>query len=131
MTLFEKISGKGKKEAERKKRYDARRLAYEEVKPMVVNILERLGKDLYGRSLLSRKRKYAILEYDSMCRLSLQWRPKEIVPFPVLDITFQNFQHSFENIHIFNPRNQSSVTIPVDQVELEAALERIAPSLYQ
>ena len=131
MTLFEKISGKDKKDTGRKKSYGARQLAFEEAKPMVVNVLERLGKDLYGRSLLSRKRKYAILEYDSICRLSLEWRPKEVVPFPVLDITFQDFQNSFQNIHIFNPRNQSSVTIPVDPVELEAAIESIAPSLYQ
>jgi hypothetical protein len=107
------------------KDFSARQRYFKEVKPMVVEILNKLGRALYGRSLW--RSRYEILEYDSIFRLSLQWKPKEMVPFPVLDVTFQN---SFENVCIYNPRNETSVTVPAGRAELEAAIERIAPSLY-
>ncbi|MGC9193903.1 MAG: hypothetical protein ACP5IL_00435 [Syntrophobacteraceae bacterium] len=106
----------------------ARKRAFEQVKPMLSTLLDNLGKAIYGRSL--RRPRYAILEYDTIYRLSLQWRPKDIVPFPVLNLTLQNFQNSFQSVEIFNARNQSRVVVPVDQAKLKAAIEKITPSLY-
>jgi hypothetical protein len=106
----------------------ARQRAFEQVKPMLNTVLDNLGAAIYGRS--RRRSKYAILEYDSIYRLSLQWRPKDVVPFPVLNLTLQNFQNSFQSIEIINTRNQARVVVPIDQAKLEAAIKKITPSLY-
>ena len=129
MVFFERNNNKKKGAAQREMGYTPQQRAFEELKPMVIRALDRLGKNLYGRSFL--KPRYAILEYDSICRLSLQWNPKEMVPFPVLNVTFQNFEKNFEKIEIQNPRNEACITIPVDQTELEATIAGIAPALYQ
>ncbi|MGC8492932.1 MAG: hypothetical protein ACP5SH_14470 [Syntrophobacteraceae bacterium] len=129
MVLFERNYDKKNEAAQREMGHTPQQRAFAELKPMVIRALDRLGKDLYGRSFL--KARYAILEYDSIFRLSLQWNPKEMVPFPVLNVTFQNFEKNFEKIEIYNPRNEACITIPVDQTELEAAIAGIAPALYQ